>query len=345
MLLLGLFIFIAVFISFLCSIAEAVLLSIPSSFVITAKQEQQTYADKLSRLKQNINSPLAVILSLNTIAHTIGAAGAGAQAAALFGSVYVGVFSAILTLLILVFSEIIPKALGANNWRKFAPATAHALDFLVRLLYPFVLLSRYLTQGFSAKNELQGLSRQEFKAMAALGEQEGQLDKHESLVLNNLFRLRELQVRSAMTPRPVVFSMEQDDSVADLLAKANRKMFSRIPLTDAEDKVSGFVLREDILVAQSEGQGEVALKCYRRELEALLDASSMLQAFESFIHHGVQIMLVVNEYGDPQGIISLEDILETLLGLEIVDESDKVEDMQVLARRLAAVRRKKMGLD
>lgn len=345
MLLLGLYVFLAVFVSFLCSIAEAVLLSIPNSFIVTAEQEQQKYAAKLKRLKDDINSPLAVILSLNTIAHTIGAAGAGAQAAAVFGSVYLGIFSAVLTLLILVFSELIPKALGANHWRKLAPLTAHCLDFLVKVLHPFVLLSRFLTKGMSHSEEIQGFSRQEFRAMAALGEQEGQLDKHESLVLSNLFRLRELPVRTAMTPRSVMFSMEEDASVADLLGQPNRKMFSRVPLLDADDKVTGFVLREDILVAQNQNRADAALKSYRRELEAILDAANMLQALEHFISRGVQIMLVVNEYGDTQGLLSLEDVLETLLGLEIVDESDKVEDMQELARRLAAVRRKKMGLE
>lgn len=345
MLLLTIFIFIAVGFSFLCSIAEAVLLSVSTSFIVNAEQEGKAYGVVLRELKEDINSPLAVILTLNTIAHTMGAAGAGAQAAAIFGSVYLGIFSAILTLVILIFSEIIPKALGAHYWRKLAPITAYSLRFLIRLLYPFVLLSNKLTQGLSHEPTLQGFSRKEFSAMAKLGEQEGQLDKHESAVLKNLFRLRETQVRSAMTPRSVVFAMHEDSTLNYLLGKQNRKMFSRIPVYTDHDKITGFILRDDVLIAQNDGYGDATLKDYRRELEAILDASSLLQAFETFVSKGVQIMLVVSEYGDTQGIITLEDILESLLGLEIMDESDTVEDMQVLARRLSKLRHKKMGLE
>lgn len=345
MLMLVIFVLIAVGFSFLCSIAEAVLLSVSMSFIVNAEQQGKAHGVVLRELKEDINSPLAVILTLNTIAHTMGAAGAGAQAAAIFGSVYLGVFSAILTLVILVFSEIIPKALGAHYWRKLAPITAYSLRFLIRLLYPFVMLSNKLTRGLSHETTLQGFSRKEFSAMADLGEQEGQLNKHESVVLKNLFRLRETQVRSAMTPRSVVFAMHEDSTVAELLGKQNRKMFSRIPVYTDGDQITGFVLRDDLLVARNDGHDEESLKTYRRELEAILDASSLLKAFETFLGSGVHIMLVVSEYGDTQGIITLEDILESLLGLEIMDESDTVEDMQVLARRLGMLRRKKMGLD
>ncbi len=345
MLLLFIFVFIAVGFSFLCSIAEAVLLSVSTSFVVHAEQEGKAYGSVLRVLKDDINSPLAVILTLNTIAHTIGAAGAGAQAVAVFGSLYLGVFSAILTFVILIFSEIIPKALGAHHWRRLAPATAYSLSFLIRVLYPFVWLSNKLTRGLANEPTLQGFSRQEFKAMAELGEQEGQLHKHESVVLKNLFLLRETQIRSAMTPRPVVFAIQEDLSVADVLDIQKRKMFSRIPVYAEPETITGFVLRDDLLVAQSKGNSAARIKEFRRELEAILDASSLLQAFEVFVSRGVHIMLVVNEYGDTQGIITLEDILESLLGLEIMDESDTVEDMQVLARRLGTLRRKKMGLD
>ena len=345
MLLLITFVFVAVVFSFLCSIAEAVLLSVPTSYVANAEQNGHAYAPALKQLKEDINSPLAVILTLNTIAHTIGAAGAGAQAVAVFGNVYLGIFSAILTLVILVFSEIIPKALGAHYWRKLAPVTAYSLRFLIKWMYPFVWLSNKLTQGLSAEHTLKGFSRQEFKAMAELGEQEGQLNKHESVVLKNLFRLRELQVRNAMTPRPVMFSLSEESSVTEALNQPEQKIFSRIPIYAEDEKITGFVLRDDLLMALNDGHGETLLSTFRRDLTAILDGSSVLQAFDSFVSTGSHIMLVVNEYGDTQGIISLEDILESLLGLEIVDEMDRVEDMQLLARRLGALRRKKLGLD
>ena len=345
MLLLVIFVLVAVGFSFLCSIAEAVLLSVPTSYVVNAEQNGESYAPALKELKEDVNSPLAVILTLNTVAHTIGAAGAGAQAVAVFGSVYLGIFSAILTLIILIFSEIIPKALGAHYWRKLAPATAYSLRFLIKWLYPFVWLSNKITQGLSAGHTLKGFSRQEFKAMAELGEQEGQLDKHESVVLKNVFRLREIQVRNIMTPRPVVFAIQEDQTVESVFEKHGGKMFSRIPIYADLEEITGFVLRDDLLMAQNDGYNELPIKQYRRELEAVMDVSSVLQLFEVFISSESHIMLVVNEYGDMQGIVTLEDVLETLLGLEITDESDTIEDMQLLARRLGNVRRKKMGLD
>ncbi len=336
---------IAVGFSFLCSIAEAVLLSVTPSFVARAEQEGESYAPLLRELKDDINSPLAVILTLNTIAHTTGAAGAGAQAVAVFGSVYLGLFSAALTLIILVLSEIIPKALGAHYWRRLAPITAHILHFLTRALSPFVWLSNKLTQRLLHDASLKGFNRQEFRAMADLGEQEGQLDKHESMVLKNLFRLREAQVRSVMTPRSVMFTMNEKSYVKDVSQKHRKTSFSRIPIYSNTEIITGFVLRNDLLVAQNQGLGEDRLKKYRRELGGILDAASLLQAFEVFVNTGRHILLVVNEYGETQGIITLEDILESLLGLEIVDELDKVKDMQLLARRLGALRRRSLGMN
>jgi len=343
MILLFTFVFIAVGFSFLCSIAEAVLLSIPMSFIVNAEQEGEAYGSVLRELKKDINSPLAVVLTLNTVAHTMGAAGAGAQAVAVFGNAYLGIFSAVLTFVILFFSEIIPKALGAHYWRQLAPVTAYTLRSLIRVLYPFVLLSNRLTRGLTDGSSLQGFSRQEFKAMVELGEQEGELDELESIVLKNLFCLRETLVRSVMTPRTVVFAIQEDKPIADVLSKHNRRIFSRIPLFSDPETITGFVLRNDLLVAQNEGYSCAPLKNYRRKLGAVLDVSSLFHVFETFISEGAHIMLVVNEYGDMQGIVTLEDILESLLGLEIVDELDTVENMQMLARRLGALRRKKMG--
>lgn len=345
MTLLIIYVLVAVGFSFLCSIAEAVLLSVSTSYIAAAEQEGKAFGAILRKLKDDINSPLAVILTLNTVAHTAGAAGAGAQAASLFGNVYLGVFSAALTLLILIFSEIIPKALGAHYWRKLAPLTAHTLKFLVRVLYPFVLLSNALTSRLAQEKTLKGFSRSEFAAMAELGEQEGQLNKQESLVLQNLFNLREIRVRSVMTPRTVVFSQPEENSIAEFLAENRSRDFSRVPIYSELDNITGFVLRSDCLIAQSEGKSEVPLKDYRREIAVVLDQSSLLNAFEEFISHKGHIMLVVDEYGSVQGILTLEDILETLLGLEITDENDSVKDMQELARRLGSLRRKKMGLD
>ncbi len=344
MILLVSYVLVAVFFSFLCSIAEAVLLSVTTSYVVNLEKEGRPAGAVLKKLKADINSPLAVILTLNTIAHTIGAAGAGAQAAAVFGSVYVGLFSALLTLIILIFSEIIPKALGAQHWRALAPLTGHVLSVLVRVFYPFVLVSNKLTAGLSHGPTLDGFSRQEFAAMAELGEREGQLDSQEARVMQNLLLLRETYVEDVMTPRAVVLSFSATSTVSELLALENSQGFSRIPLIGPGETVNGFVLRSDILLAQAGSEGRHELSQYARDLPAIADKTTLLKAFDAFVSNAYQIMLVVDEYGGIQGIITLEDILETLLGLEIMDENDTIADLQQVARRLGQLRRSKLGL-
>ncbi len=346
MLLLITFIFVAVGFSFLCSIAEAVLLSVTNPYIVLLEQEEKSSGKVLRELKDNINKPLAVILSLNTIAHTVGAAGAGAQAAAVFGSMSVGIVSAVLTLVILVFSEIIPKALGANYWRQLAPITGLILKYLVKVLYPFVLLSESLIKILPFEPTLQGFSRSEFAAMAVQGEQEGMLETNELSVLKNLFLLHNTPVKQVMTPRSVVFSVPEILTVDGFFEKYKSKKFSRIPLTadqNAED-ITGFVLLNELMLEQVKGNSAYKLQKLRRQLPALLDETSLSRAFEILLGSRAPIMLVVDEYGSMQGIVTLEDILESLIGHEIVDEGDVTVDMQQLARRLAKHRKKKLGL-
>jgi len=345
MILLISYVILAVGFSFLCSIAEAVLLSVSTSYVAEAEADGKPFAKPLRRLKEDVNSPLAVILTLNTVAHTVGAAGAGAQASKVFGSIYLGLFSAVLTLLILVFSEIIPKALGAHYWRKLAPGTAYTLSFLVRILSPFVALLNKLTQGLIGESTIKGLTRREFAAMAKIGEREGQLNRQEATVLQNLLQLRELRVRDVMTPRSVVFTLPEETKINEYQEKPTKRSFSRIPIYDQDELISGFILRSELLEAQNDTKNGATIGSLRRDLLAIIDKASVLQAFEEFIHDSCHIAMVVDEYGTFQGVISLEDILESLLGLEIIDESDTVEDMQALARRLGKLKRKKMGLD
>ncbi len=346
MFLLIVFIVIALGISFLCSIAEAVILSVTSAHIELLKKEGHRAGKLLSDLKADINRALAAILTLNTIAHTMGAAGAGAQAASLFGDTYVGIISAVLTLLILIFSEIIPKTLGANYWRTLAPATAYMLRFLIWLLYPFVKLSEKLVQGLPESSQTDSFSRREFAAMAELSVKEGKLAEQESVILTNLLLLRETKVEDVMTPRTVLFSLADNLSVNEFFHKYDHIRFSRIPVFDNNDKehILGFVLRCDLLLAKARGNEALPLKHYCREITAFPETASLSQAFDQFLTQRAQIMLIMGEYGEIAGILTLEDLFETLLGLEIVDESDKTVDMQKLARRLWKRRAKKMGL-
>lgn len=346
MLLLFIYIFIALGFSFLCSIAEAVLLSVTAPHIALLESENKPSAAELRRLKQDINKPLAAILTLNTIAHTVGAAGAGAQATKVFGNAYLGVASAILTLLILVFSEIIPKTLGAHYWRQLAPATAYALKILIWILYPFVKLTELLTRSLTEGPTLRGVNRKELIALAELSSREGSLEDQESLIMQNLLRLRETPAKAAMTPRPVVFSISQDMTVGEYFSRYETKPFSRVPIYDSDvEHITGFVLRSDLLLAKARGQNELVVAELSRHILKLFEQVDLSHAFERFLKERVHIMLVMDEYGGFSGLLTLEDLVETLLGLEIVDEFDHSEDMQVLARNLWKKRVEKLGLD
>lgn len=345
MTLLIIYVAIALGFSFLCSIAEAVILSVSMPYITLMEQEGRHSGKLLRQLKEEINTPLAAILTLNTIAHTAGAAGAGAQAAAVFGSAWLGMASAVLTLLILVFSEIIPKTLGAVYWRQLAPMTAHGLRYLILVLKPFVWLSEKLTQGLSRGHSVEGLTRQEFSAMAELGHREGQLDAQETRILQNLMLLRETRVTDIMTPRTVVFSLNENLSVADFFVSYNDIRFSRMPLYSGNrEHINGFVLRQDLILAFARGNTDKPLSQYRRELPVLPVTSSVYNAFEYLLRRRTHIGLITDEYGGIAGIVTQEDILETLLGLEIMDEGDKIADMQKVARRLWRKRAEEMGL-
>jgi CBS domain containing-hemolysin-like protein len=346
MLLLVVYIAIALVFSFICSIAEAVILSVTHPYISVLEQEGHSSAGLLRRLKHNINDPLAAILTLNTTAHTIGAAGAGAQAAVVFGNAYLGVVSAVLTLMILIFSEIIPKTIGAVYWRQLAPLTAYLLKFLIWILYPFIKMSAVLTTLLSRGHEHGRFRQDEFTAMAQAGVEEGKLRERESVILHNLFQLREARVSDVMTPRLVVFSLDESLTVADYFENFSGSRFSRIPVYQGErDHVTGFVLRSDLLLAQARGNSSKPLSVYRRGLDAVPDTSSLQNAFEILLEERSHILLIVDEYGGMEGILTLEDVLETLIGIEIVDEMDKVEDMRKLARKLWRKRARAMGLD
>jgi len=336
---------IALFFSFLCSIAEAVLLSVTTAHISTLEQDGKSSGPLLRELRSDINKPLAAILTLNTIAHTVGAVGAGAQATAVFGDAWVGLVSAVLTLMILIFSEIIPKTLGAVYWRALSGVTAHGLKVLIRALYPFVMLSELLVRGFSQDMKIEGFSRKEFAAMADLGEKEGQLEERESRILKNMFLLHETIVTDVMTPRPVVFSLPESLTVYEYFEKHYDSCFSRIPIyVENDEQCTGFVLKDDLLLAQARDNTDQTLKTYQRDLFTLSDSTSLSDAFDAVLHQRAHIMVIIDEYGGMEGVITMEDILETLLGLEIMDESDKTADMQQYARQMWKKRAKAMGI-
>ena len=344
--LLLLYVLLALLFSFLCSVAEAALLSITPSYIAGLRQGNPKKATLLKKLRQdNIDQSLAAILTVNTIAHTVGAIGAGAKATAVFGDAWFGVFSGVMTLLILFLSEIIPKTLGALHWRRLAGFTLVYVNLLVRVMYPLIVVSEKLTQWISGGKKPQDFSRDEFVAMAGIGQEQGHINDRESKIIRNLFLFKSLDATAIMTPRLVVSALKKDMPVTDALAAPGQMPFSRIPIYDQDlDGIVGFVLREDLLIAQNQGRGGVKVLEFRREIVSVLSTTPLSRVLETLLEKRQHIVMVVGEYGETKGLVTLEDVVETLLGIEILDEGDKVEDMQQLARQLWARRAERLGI-
>ncbi|UGA54673.1 CNNM domain-containing protein [Vibrio sp. VB16] len=331
MFLLTLYITVAIGVSFVCSVLEAILLSITPSYLAQLRQKKHPSAPKLSQLKGNIDRPLASILTLNTIAHTIGAAGAGAQAASVFGSQWLGLFSAVLTLGILLLSEIVPKTIGATYWRQLAPVAANLLGWMVWALTPFVWLSEQITKRL-ARGHTPPKLRDEISAMAMLAKESGEFNEGESKILHNLLTLPDVPITQIMTPRPVVFRVEAELTINEFIEQHKDIPFSR-PLiySQQKDNILGFVHRLELFKMQQLGSGEQQLGAVMRPINVLLNNTVLPKAFDHMMSNRLQLILVVDEYGTIQGIVTLEDMFEYLIGEEIVDEADKTTDMQELA--------------
>jgi len=335
----------AIGVSFVCSILEAVLLSVSQSYIAVMERKGQKSGILLRELKEDIDKPLSAILSLNTIAHTVGAAGVGAQAQIVFGSGYVGITSAILTLMILFFSEIIPKTLGATYWRKLAPATGRMLRWMIWVLYPFVILSLMITRLLSGDENQITFSREELSAMAERGVEEGIFEQEESDILKNLVRLRSLRIKDIMTPRIVVVGFHEEKTVDDVLDKVEEIRFSRLPLYgESEDDITGYILKNDLLISLAKGNTDTKLKDLKREILILPDIMSLQDFFERLLEKQEHIAVAVDEYGGFSGVVTMEDLVETLLGMEIVDEVDAIDDMQKMAREKWLERARRLGI-
>ncbi len=344
--LLSIYILIALLFSFLCSIAEAVLLSITPSYIEHLQEERPKKAKVLRTLRiTSVDRSLAAILTLNTIAHTVGAIAAGAQATVVFGSGWIGVFSAAMTLAILFFSEIIPKTIGAVYWKPLASTTAVFVQWLIKLLYPLIWVSEAITQWISHGKKQHIFSRDEFLAMAGLGERTGDIDEHEFRVVRNLFRFRQLRAKDIMTPRTVMVSLPANAKVENVFQQVLNIRFSRLPIySEDNDDITDFVLKDDILMTQAKDHGSRTLAHLKRKLICVLAEMPLPDLMEVLLNERQHIALVVDEYGQTSGLVTLEDLVETLLGLEIMDEMDEVKDMQLLARQQWRKRAQKRGL-
>ncbi|MRJ41657.1 MULTISPECIES: CNNM domain-containing protein [Idiomarinaceae] len=327
MFLLILFAFIAVGISFLCSILEAALLSITPSYVAQLKAEQPVLHGKLQALKDNIDRPLAAILTLNTVAHTAGAAGVGAQVGVVFGDGYLAIASAVMTVLILVLSEILPKTIGAKFWRQLAPLLPGILNLMILILKPFIWLSDQVTKRIGGEEDVD--VRSEIKALATLGEEQKIIDTDERRVISNILDLHTIRVRDVMTPRTVCESVRPDETVSDFLYRVKSMPYSRFPIIDADEVPHGIILRNEALESDtSQNIAELA-----REAEIVSEMVNVEKLMARLIQQRQHMALVYDEHGTWMGLVTLEDIIETILGQPIMDETDTVPSLRRYAQQ------------
>ncbi len=350
------FFVLSILFSFLCSILEAVLLSITPAYVGIQEQEQSRIAKDLVRFKADIDEPLAAILTLNTIAHTVGAIGVGSQATVLFGETTIEIFGSsliswealiagLMTLAILIFSEVIPKTIGANNWEVLTPFTVNALKVMLLVLAPLVWLSQYITRHLKKDKDKPVLSRTDFLAMARIGTESGVLEENEQTIIHNLLRFSRVRVKDVMTPRIVVIAASDAMTIGEFHEQNEKLPFSRIPIYhEQNDNVNGYVLKDEILLNLVDDNASKTLNDIRREIIVVHKTLPIPELLDIFVKKKEQIALVVDEFGGMDGIVTMEDIIETLLGLEIVDESDNADDMQALARKNWEQRARRLGI-
>jgi len=336
------FLLLALLVSFLCSIMEAVLLTTPLSYLVVKSEKGSKTAGKLILLKKDIDRPLAAILSLNTIAHTVGAAGVGAQASKVFGETYFGLVSAVLTILILVFSEIIPKTIGARYWRQLVVPAGHAVQATIIITYPLVLVAALFSKMFSNRNADATTSREEISALVSIGKEEGVFGARENKIIQNIIRLKSVKIAEIMTPRVVVAAAEEHMTMEDFARNKTLLHFSRIPVYNENfENITGYIFRQGVFEKLSKDQHKKQLREIKRDILIVPKNKPVYRVWEQLLERKEHIAIIVDDFGGMEGIVTMEDIIETLLGFEIVDETDVVTDMQQLAKERWAARQEK----
>lgn len=324
----------ALAVSFLCSVLEAVLLSTPVSFISMKESQGVKGASLLMKYKTNVDRPVAAILTLNTIAHTIGAAGVGSESVKVFGQAYFGIISAILTLLILVLSEIIPKTIGASYWRSLAIPSARIIRAMIFITYPLVWLSELLTRCVSPRIQPLTVSREEVAAMVNVGTDEGVIEVAENKVIQNFLKLSDVVASDIMTPYVVVSSMPTGTTMKEFYDNKALSAFSRIPVYDARREfIVGYVRRANVLEMLTQDKFNSRLQEIVRPILFFMEDTKVSDIWHKMLQEKEHISVITDEYGCMRGIVTMEDIIETMLGVEIVDECDTTENLQDLARK------------
>ena len=317
-----------VLVSFLCSLLESVILSASYTHIEMLFRKGVHYAPLLKKMKYQISRPLSAILTVNTAANTLGAAGVGAQVHKLYGSQLVTLFSIILTFVILIVSEIIPKTLGTTYWRLFLPFSVYTIQFLIFICYPFVRLSSWVNRAFRSRPR--HITREDIIGATKMGVNEGAIYKNEGDLIQNILALKRKKVSEIMTPRTVITAFERKMTVGQAVKKYRPLRFARIPVyEDNLDHIVGLVHRYKILEARSGGREHTTtVDNYLHSIHTVPESISVTAALDQFIKRKEHIFLVVDEYGSLTGLVSMEDVVETILGIEIVDELDSVVDLR-----------------
>ena len=330
--------------SFLCSILEAVILSVTPSYSLQLSSTNPALGAQLKEYKENIDRPLSAILTLNTIAHTVGAIMVGNQAGKIYGDAgmnilnlnvsFVTIVASIMTLAILILSEIIPKTIGANYWKGLTPVSIRILKIIIFLLSPLVWLSELITKFMKKDKERSVLSRADFSALTAVATEEGEIDTQESAIINNLLRLKDWPVSDIMTPRTVLLMCEKNRTIQSFYEEHDPIPFSRIPVyAESSDEVIGFMLKDELLQELAEDRNMLTVEELVHPIHEIGDDSKLLPLYQEMIKKNIHMSIVRDQYGSLVGVVTLEDLMESLLGAEIVDEFDVHEDMQELAKR------------
>jgi CBS domain containing-hemolysin-like protein len=331
--LLLLYLAIAIGVSFICSVLEAVLLSITPSYVENVAHKSPEKGKVLVKVKSRLDQSISSILILNTFAHTMGAAGVGAQAASIFGAQWETLIAVLLTLAILYFSEIIPKTIGAMFWRQLALPAANMIYWLIKIVYPLIWVSTLITKPFKKEGQDE-ITREEIIALASLSHKMGSLISQENDYLVNVLKLREIKTEQILTPRSVLHSLSEDITVSEALGFEETKQFTRIPVYQEEqDNITGLVTNRELLFADREGSAEKTIQHFAKPITRVSEQLPVQQLLDMFIKKREHLFLVEDHYGQVAGIVTLEDAIETMLGREIVDETDTVEDLQKLAKK------------
>jgi len=343
------FFILAIFFSFMCSLWEAVLLSITPTYARIEHQKGTVTGKYLQEFKENIDRPLSAILTLNTIAHTVGAIGVGEQAAAIWSEsnplITRLLVPGLMTLAVLILSEIIPKTIGALHWQRLAKFTVYSLRFLLFILAPLVSMGQLITRSFKHDIDKPVLTRSDFLAMAELGAEDGVFEAGESEMLSSMIRFQSIQVRDVMTPRTVVHATAIEQNINEYYQNRKGKQFSRIPTYELgnKDNISGYILKIDVAEAMIDQRGDEPLATLKRDIVAVSETYAITELFKNLMQRREHIAVVLDDFGGMAGIITMEDLIETILGMEIMDETDTTTDMRILAQRYRERRAEALG--